>query len=56
MRTMMKQQGQRGVAAVEMAIVLIPMLVLCFGVLEIGRALYLYNGLVKSTQPKLPVP
>jgi Flp pilus assembly protein TadG len=47
---MMKQQGQRGVAAVEMAIVLIPMLVLCFGVLEIGRALYLYNGLVKSTR------
>lgn len=43
-------QRQRGVAAIEMAIILIPMLVLCFGIVELGRALYLYNGLVKATR------
>jgi hypothetical protein len=42
--------SQRGVAAVEMAIILIPMLVLCFGITELGRALYQYNGLVKATR------
>lgn len=34
----------------EMAIILIPMLVLCFGITELGRALYQYNGLVKSVR------
>lgn len=42
--------AQRGVAAVEMAIVVLPMLVLCFGITELGRALYQYNGLVKATR------
>lgn len=46
----MNTQQQRGVAAVEMAIILIPMLILCLGIVEIGRALYTYNGLVKSTR------
>lgn len=41
---------QRGVAAVEMGIILIPMVVLCFGITELGRALYQYNGLVKATR------
>ena len=41
---------QRGVAAVELAIVLLPMLILCFGITELGRALYQYNGLVKSVR------
>lgn len=41
---------QKGVAAVEMALVLIPMLILCFGITELGRALYQYNGLVKATR------
>lgn len=34
----------------EFAIVLLPMLILCFGITELGRALYLYNGLVKATR------
>lgn len=42
--------GQRGVAAVEMAIIILPMLILCFGITELGRALYQYNGLVKATR------
>lgn len=45
-----RRSGQRGVAAVEMAIILLPMLILCFGITELGRALYQYNGLVKATR------
>lgn len=41
---------QRGAIAVEFAIVLLPMLILCFGITELGRALYVYNGLVKATR------
>lgn len=41
---------QQGVAAVELAIIIIPMLILCFGITELGRALYQYNGLVKATR------
>lgn len=46
----MKLHSQRGVAAVEMALIMVPMLILCFGIVELGRALYMYNGLVKSTR------
>lgn len=46
----MKQHKQRGVAAVEMALIMMPMLILCFGIVELGRALYMYNGLVKATR------
>lgn len=41
---------QRGVAAVELALIIVPMLILCFGITEVGRALYYYNGLVKATR------
>jgi hypothetical protein len=44
------RHAQRGVAAVELALILIPMMVLCFGITELGRALYQYNGLVKSVR------
>lgn len=40
----------KGVAAVEMAILLVPLVVMSFGMVELGRALYYYNGLVKSTR------
>lgn len=46
----MQIRKQKGVVAVEMALVLIPMLILCFGITELGRAIYLYNGLVKATR------
>lgn len=46
MRT--SRSPQQGVAAVELAIVLIPLCILCFGITELGRALYQYNGLVKA--------
>lgn len=45
-----RRYSQRGVAAVELALILIPMMVLCFGITELGRALYQYNGLVKSVR------
>jgi len=41
---------QRGVAAVEMAFILIPMLIAAFGITELGRALYQYNALVKGSR------
>lgn len=41
---------QQGAIAVEFALVLLPMLILCFGITELGRSLYLYNGLVKATR------
>ena len=41
---------QRGSAAVEFAILLLPLLLLSFGVVEYGRAIYNYNTLVKSVR------
>ncbi len=41
---------QRGVAAVEFAIVLLPLLIIAFGAAEYGRAIYQYNTLVKSVR------
>ena len=46
----MKLHRQKGVAAVELALIMVPMLVVCFGVVEVGRALNYYNGLVKATR------
>lgn len=47
---MKKQCAQRGVAAIELALIMIPMLIAAFGVTELGRALYQYNSLVKGTR------
>ena len=40
----------RGVAAVEFAFMLIPLVTLTFGITEFGRAIYSYNTLVKSVR------
>lgn len=42
--------AMRGTAAVEFALLLIPMLLLVFGVTEIGRALFQYNTLAKAVR------
>lgn len=51
---MMKQakprHGQRGVAAVEFGILLVPLVLLAFGITEYGRAMYQYNALDKSVR------
>lgn len=41
---------QRGVAAVEYAIVLLPLLIIAFGAAEYGRAIYQFNTLAKSVR------
>jgi Flp pilus assembly protein TadG len=40
----------RGVAAVELGFLLIPLVVLVFGVTEYGRAIYTYNTITKSAR------
>ncbi len=40
----------RGVAAVELALLLAPLLVMLFGVAELGRAFYTYNTLAKTVR------
>lgn len=42
--------GQYGSAAVEFAILLMPLMLLAFGVTEFGRAIYHYNTLLKSVR------
>jgi len=41
---------QRGVAAVELAVMMLPLVILTFGTTEYGRAVYQYNTLVKSSR------
>lgn len=41
---------QRGVASVEFALLLVPLLILAFGALEYGRLLYHYDTVVKSVR------
>lgn len=41
---------QAGVVAVEFAILIIPMVLIVFGITELGRAFYQYNTLVKATR------
>lgn len=41
---------QKGVAAVEMGIMLIPLVTLVFGITELGRAFYQYNSIAKATR------
>ena len=40
----------RGVAAVELALTMIPLLILTFGVTEYGRAIYTYNAIDKAAR------
>lgn len=39
-----------GVAAVELAVTLVPLLILAFGVAEFGRAMFTYNALDKAAR------
>ena len=41
---------QKGVAAVEFGILLIPLILIAFGTTEFGRAIYQYNTLTKATR------
>jgi Flp pilus assembly protein TadG len=50
MRRIGIHRGQRGVAAVEFAILLVPLVLLTFGITEYGRAMYQYNTLAKGAR------
>lgn len=41
---------QKGVAAVEFGLLLIPLVTLAFGITEFGRAMYQYNSIAKGTR------
>lgn len=41
---------QRGVAAVELGILIIPLVLLAFGITEFGRAIYQYNTIAKGVR------
>jgi len=41
---------EKGIAAVEFAIVLIPLLVIVTGITEFGRAMYYYNTIAKAAR------
>lgn len=43
-------RNQKGVAAVEFGILLVPLVILAFGITEFGRAMYQYNTLAKGTR------
>ena len=43
-------QQQRGVAAVEFALVIIPLLLIVAGIVEFGRTFWYYDALTKSTR------
>jgi len=45
-----ERAAMRGVATVEFALVLIPLLMLAFGAVEYGRAMYQYDTLVKAAR------
>ena len=42
---------QRGVAAVELAVLLTPLVLMLFGATELGRAVYTYNVALNSGLP-----
>ena len=44
------RRRSRGVAAVELAILLMPMVLMMFGAIEFGRAIYTYNTLDKTVR------
>jgi len=44
------RKGQHGVAAIEFGLLFMVLVVMTFGMTEIGRAFYYYNGLVTSTR------
>lgn len=47
---MNRRRKQSGVAAVEFAILLVPMLTILFGIAEFGRVMYEYNTIAKAAR------
>lgn len=47
---MAASKKQRGAVVVELALLLLPLLLLTFGVTEFGRAMYQYNAIAKAVR------
>jgi hypothetical protein len=47
---MMYRARQKGVVAIELALLLLPLTLILFGMIELGRGFYQYNTVVKSTR------
>jgi uncharacterized membrane protein len=47
---MMHRARSKGVVAIELGLLLIPLSLILFGMVELGRGFYQYNTLVKSTR------
>lgn len=50
MSGLMHRQGQRGAAVVEFALVSLLLFTLVFGVIEVGRMLWIWNAAVEATR------
>ena len=46
----MRRRREKGIVAVELAILLVPLTLVLFGMVELGRAFYQYEAIVKSTR------
>jgi len=46
----LKRSAMRGSVSIELALLMIPLIVLAFGVAEFGRAMYQYNTLAKTVR------
>jgi Flp pilus assembly protein TadG len=44
------RNSEKGAAAVELAILLVPLMLIAFGICEFGRALLTYNAITKGTR------
>jgi len=49
-RAMKNRAQQKGAAAVELAVLLIPLVLIAFGITEFGRAFFEYNAIAKGTR------
>lgn len=47
---MKSQEKQAGAVVVELALFLVPLLVIAFGITEYGRAMYQYNAITKAVR------
>lgn len=47
---MNSRKTQRGAAAVELGILILPLMMIAFGITEFGRAFFQYNALLKGTR------
>lgn len=49
-RETLRNQGERGTAAVELALVMIPFLIFIFGIMELARSMFVINTLQEVTR------